>query len=244
MGATGGWHIGTSGWVYPHWKGVFYPETLSTSGWLPFYARHFSTVEVNSSFYRLPSSAAFARWRDQVPEAFLFAVKASRYLTHQKKLKDPEEPLRNLISRAEALGPKLGPLLYQLPPGWRLDLARLQAFLDILPAQHRHVFEFRDPSWHTDAVFSLLHSHGCGYCIMSAPGLPCHLVRTGSFVYVRMHGAAPQFEGSYPDDELHWWAARLAELRGSHDAYVYFNNDFRGHAVRNAQRLLAIVAER
>lgn len=240
-----GWFVGTSGWNYAHWKGIFYPPGMPQAQWLRHYARRFRTVEINNSFYRLSAADTFERWAQQTPPEFLFSVKATRYLTHRKKLKDPAQALLNLITNAEALGAKLGPILYQLPPRWRVDCDRLHAFLDLLPPERRHVFEFRDNSWHTDAVFSLLDAHGCGYCIMSAPSLPCHLVRTGGFIYLRMHGAAPQYDASYPDEELSWWLDRLTELRGSGcDIYVYFNNDYKGHALRNANRLLEIIAGR
>jgi len=244
VGASGRWFVGTSGWNYDHWKGVLYPPDLRPEGWLGWYAGRFRSVEINYSFYRLPSREVFERWRREVPPDFLFAVKATRYLTHQRKLKDPAQPLHNLLSCAEGLGEKLGPILYQLPPRWRANVERLRAFLEILPKEHRHVFEFRGTTWQTDAVFSLLEAHGCGYCIMSAPALPCRLVRTADFVYLRMHGAGPQFDAGYPDEELAWWIGRLAELRGAGcDTYVYFNNDYKGHAVRNAERFGELLAD-
>ncbi len=144
--------IGTSGWVYKHWREVFYPPDLPARAWFTFYAREFHTVEINNSFYRLPSPEMFDAWRNQAPPGFLYAVKASRYITHMKKLKDPKEPLHEFITRAQHLGHTLGPILYQLPPHWRVNLERLEQFLALLPAGYRHVIEFRDASWLIEPV--------------------------------------------------------------------------------------------
>ncbi|HEY9854310.1 MAG TPA: DUF72 domain-containing protein, partial [Stenomitos sp.] len=157
--------IGTSGWHYAHWHGTFYPAELPTSAWLDYYCRCFDTVEINNSFYRLPSETTLAAWRDAVPAGFSFAAKASRYLTHMKKLKDPESALHTFLPRLEALGPTLGPILFQLPPRWRLNLERFAAFLAVLPRTHRYAFEFRDPSWHVSEVYALLRRHGMAYCV-------------------------------------------------------------------------------
>lgn len=242
MGEAKSWFVGTSGWNYAHWRGVFYPAGVPSNRWLAYYAGCLRTVEINNSFYRLPEAETFARWREETPPDFLFAVKASRYLTHQKKLKEPQEALSRLLAHSAALGEKLGPILYQLPPRWHVNCERLRAFLDLLPPRLRHVFEFRDSSWHCDAVYSLLDAHGCGYCIMSAPGLPCHLIRTGGFLYLRMHGTEPYYAGSYPDEALAEWIARLKELgTGEYPAYVYFNNDTQGYAIKNARRFLELL---
>jgi len=161
--------IGTSGWVYPHWRGVFYPPKLTTSRWLPFYAEHFRTVEINNTFYRLPSEKAFRDWRAAVPPGFRFAVKANRFITHMKKLREPAEPLERFLSRARLLSDRLGPILYQLPPRWRCNLPRLRDFLTILPRDLTHVFEFRDPSWMNEDVFAALEEHGAALCVISHP---------------------------------------------------------------------------
>src|SRR5215217_2193905 len=144
--------IGTSGWHYEHWRGPFYPENLSKGGFLEYYAGHFDTAEINNSFYRLPEKKTLVRWRETVPEGFVFSVKASRYLTHMKKLKDPREPLGRLLDRVSVLGTRLGPILFQLPPRWRANPERLQGLLEILPENHRYAFEFRDPSWFDDKI--------------------------------------------------------------------------------------------
>lgn len=151
-----GLHVGTSGWHYDHWRGPFYPPEVSSDGLLDHYARYFSTAEINNSFYQLPAAETLAQWRDAVPEGFVFAAKASRYLTHMKKLKDPEEPLQRLLGRLDALGEKLGPILLQLPPRWKANHERLEAFLKELPDGYSYAFEFRDESWFDEGVYELL----------------------------------------------------------------------------------------
>lgn len=234
-------YIGTSGWNYDHWKGVFYPKDLPSDEWLGFYARHFDTVEVNYSFYRLPERETFEKWASETPDDFTFAVKASRYLTHQKKLNEPEEPAARMISHAEGLGRKLGPILCQLPPRWKVNVPRLAHFLSILPTTHRYVMEFRDPSWYTDEVYDLLREHGVALCIMSAPDLPRIVKATAPFVYIRMHNGGAETEGNYQDPQLEWWADQVKSFLESGDVYVYFNNDYKGFAVRNARTLERMV---
>lgn len=235
-------YIGTSGWNYDHWRDVFYPRGLPTSEWLDFYARHFDTVEINFSFYRLPERRTFEKWRGQSPEGFTFAVKASRFLTHIKKLKDPKEPLERVIGNARGLGGKLGPILYQLPPRWKVNLDRLRDFLALLPSDVCHVMEFRDPSWLIDDVFDLLQKHSVAYCIMSAPGLPQVMNITAPFAYIRMHSGGIGTEGCYEEAQLRWWAKQVMSFLQKADVYVYFNNDYKGFAVQNARRLLQLVS--
>ena len=237
-------YIGTCGWNYDHWKEIFYPKGLSSSEWLKFYARHFATVEINFSFYRQPERATFEKWRRESPAGFTFAVKASRYLTHIKKLKDPKEPLERVIGNARGLGDKLGPILYQLPPRWKVNLDRLRTFLSLLPKDVRHVMEFRDPSWLNDDVFDLLHEHSVAYCIMSAPGLSRAMNVTAPFAYIRMHSGGIETEGNYEEPQLKWWASEVAELLGNVDVYVYFNNDYKGFALDNARRLIELVSSK
>jgi uncharacterized protein YecE (DUF72 family) len=234
-------YCGTSGWNYRHWSGVLYPAGLPRSRWLSRYSEQFRTVEINNTFYRLPERETFDVWRRATPDGFVFAVKASRFLSHMRKLKDPEEPLQRLLSSVSGLEAKLGPTLYQLPPHWSKDLNRLNAFLQLLPAGLRHVFEFRDASWQSDDTMDLLRRHGAGYCIMSAPDLPLRLERTAGFAYIRMHNGGYETGSNYPDDALEWWAGRCAELLESGDLYVYFNNDARGYAVYNAMKLEELV---
>jgi uncharacterized protein YecE (DUF72 family) len=235
---TGRLRIGTSGWVYKHWMGIFYPPKMLGSEQLAFFARHFDTVEVNFSFYRLPERRVFEGWREESPEGFLFAVKGSRYLTHIKKLKDPEEPLHRLMDRAQGLGQKLGPILFQFPPAWRLDLERLQTFVPMLAAypDQRFTFEFRHTSWLVPAVYALLEEAGAALCLPVSPSVPLDVRLTAPWTYVRMHSG--EHGTGYTDPELHVWAERLRGYLGEGvDCYVYFNNDPEGHALRDAVRL-------
>ena len=229
-------YCGACGWNYSDWRPRFYPKKLAQSKWLGYYCRHFDTVEINNSFYRLPEKHTFESWKDQSPEGFIFAVKASRYLTHIKKLKDPEEPLDRLLSHSSGLGEKHGPILYQLPPRWRADLDRLQHFLKLLPKDMRHVFEFRDDSWQSEEVWSALSRYSAAYCIMDHPDLPLHIRTTTGFSYIRMH-YGDSIRGNYSDEQLSVWAHRIEELLKCGDVYVYFNNDQRAFAVKNAVAL-------
>ena len=233
-------YCGTSGWNYQHWKLRFYPEGLPSDKWLSYYGGHFDTVEINNSFYRLPEKATFERWRDQSPDGFTFALKASRYLTHMKKLKDPADPLERVLTHSSGLGSKRGPVLYQLPPYWHVDLERLRSFLEILPSDVRHAFEFRDDTWQCDAVWSLLAEYGAGYCIMDSPGLPLHLKTTSNFSYIRMHSGGDATSGNYTDEHLAVWAKRINELLKLGDVYIYFNNDYNAYAINNALTLKKI----
>lgn len=234
-------YIGTSGWNYGHWKGVFYPEDLPSSEWLSYYSQFFGTVEINYSFYRLPERKDFEKWREETPKDFIFAVKGSRFITHMKKLKDPQEPLERLFSNVRGLGDKLGPILYQLPPYWHLNLDRFRAFLADLPTDALHVMEFRDPSWLTEPVFDLLTEHSVGHCIMSAPSLPRVMRVTAAFAYIRMHSGGQETEGRYDDIQLEWWAEQIQDLLKDVDVYVYFNNDYKGFAVENARTLWRMI---
>lgn len=234
--------IGTSGWNYNHWRGAFYPNDLAQSKWLEYYCSHFDTVEVNNSFYRLPEKKTFEAWRDQTPNGFEFSIKASRYLTHIKRLREPEEPLERLMDRASGLGDKLNIVLYQFPPNWKLDLERLDNFLRILPEKPRSAFEFRDERWQCEEVWSLLERHRVAYCVMDSPGLPLHLRTTCDYCYIRMHSGGEESEGNYTDEHLREWAERLGQMQGKGDVYVYFNNDYKGFAVNNALKLRDMMA--
>jgi uncharacterized protein YecE (DUF72 family) len=232
------YYIGTSGWHYDHWQHLFYPDKLPKAKWLDFYARHFSTVELNNSFYRLPSEQAFAAWRNSSPANFTFAVKVSRFITHIKRLKDIEKPLDTFLARAKILGEKMGPLLYQLPPNMHRSDERLESFLSILPQGMKHVLEFRHESWLDDGVFAILRRYNVGLCVFDMPGLACPLVATANFAYIRFHGSTGLYWSCYSDDELADWAKRLASLPPKvKSVYVYFNNDAEAFAVRNAMTL-------
>jgi uncharacterized protein YecE (DUF72 family) len=244
MGLRGGARVGCSGWQYRHWRNEFYPPDLPVSRWFDHYAERFETVEINNSFYRLPERATFERWAARAPGRFLFAVKASRFLTHMKKLKDPEAPLDLLMSRARGLGRHLGPVLYQLPPGWKLDLDRLEHFLQALPHDARHVLEFRDSSWYDERVLALLERHHVALCLHDMSGSATGREQVGPFVYVRFHGAGGTYSGSYPAARLERWADWLGRRRAAGaDVYAYFNNDVGGHAPRNAVTLRRYLEE-
>ena len=234
--------VGCSGWQYKHWRSDFYAPSLPVSRWFEHYASVFDTVEINNSFYRLPEAATFAAWAARAPRGFLFAVKASRFLTHMKKLKDPEDPLERFFSRARALSRHLGPVLYQLPPGWKYDRSRLEHFLHALPADARHVVEFRDPTWYGDESLGLLQEHGVALCLHDMPMSATGRLRVGPFVYVRFHGASGRYDGSYPRERLEEWADWLGEQAAAGvDVYAYFNNDVGGHAPRDALTLRGLL---
>jgi uncharacterized protein YecE (DUF72 family) len=245
MKSPGGARVGCSGWLYKHWRGDFYRDDLPQSRWFEHYATVFDTVEINNSFYRLPEASTFARWAFRAPARFVFAVKASRFLTHMKKLKDPEEPIERLFSRMRPLGRHLGPVLYQLPPGFKRDQHRFETFLAALPKGVRHVVEFRDPSWYADDVLRALERHGAALCLHDMRGSATVRERVGPFVYVRFHGASGTYSGGYPDERLAGWADWLAAERAQgRDVYAYFNNDVGGHAPRNAVTLRRFLEER
>jgi uncharacterized protein YecE (DUF72 family) len=236
--------VGCSGWQYKHWRGDFYPAELPTARWFDYYAGRFDTVEINNTFYRLPEAATFERWAARAPSGFLFAVKASRFLTHMKKLKDPEEPLARLFDHMRPLRRHLGPVLYQLPPGWKLDLERLEHFLQVLPKRVRHVLEFRDPSWYADSASRLLERYGVARCLHDMKGSAAGQERVGPFVYVRFHGATGTYSGGYPAGRLERWAEWLTEQRRAGcEISAYFNNDVGGHAPRDAVTLRRFLEE-
>lgn len=242
--------IGTSGWIYPHWRGRFYPPELPTHDHLAFYARHFPTVEINRSFYRLPTFEQFQHWAAQVkiyPD-FCFAVKASRYITHMKKLHETEEGVSRLMQSARGLGGHLGPFLYQLPPHWRANIPRLAQFIAQLPAGQRVAFEFRDPSWFRpdamQALRPLFDTAGCALVasVGGTPGIPEDLPTIGPFGYIRFHHGI--HGPGFTDAELAPWVTRLArEQAEEREQFVYFNNDAEAHAIADARRLQQLLCE-
>jgi uncharacterized protein YecE (DUF72 family) len=230
--------IGTSGYVYRHWrKGVFYPAGLRAREELEYFSGHFRTVELNNPFYRLPTAEMFQRWFHATPADFQFAVKASRYITHIKRLRDVAAELGLFLERAGHLGPKLGPILFQLPPTQQIEPTRLEAFLELLSSDRRWVMEFRHPSWHTAGVYQLLMDHSVALCIPVGGGLYPDKVTTAPFTYFRMHrGHEPA--GGFTDGELISWAGQIRALRNSgKQVYAYFNNDWGGFALRDANKL-------
>ena len=236
--------IGTSGWHYKHWRGLFYPADLPTNAWLKFYSQHFKTVELNNSFYRLPTPAAFDIWREVSPRGFVFAVKGSRFTTHMKKLKDPKPSTDKFFDAAVHLRSKLGPILFQLPPHWKADKERLEEFLKAMPKAYRYAFEFRDESWLVPEVFSLLRRYKVAHCLHDFADMKVPLEVTTSFSYIRFHGpTSAKYFGSYSAAQLREWAKRIADWSSSLSAiYVYFNNDPGGEAVKNALELKRLVS--
>jgi uncharacterized protein YecE (DUF72 family) len=239
MSAT--YHIGTCGWHYPHWSGLFYPAGLPPDQWLAYYAQHFGTVEINNSFYRLPEAHAVRAWLEQTPDGFVFAMKASRYITHRKKLKDPAKSLEAFLSVAEMLGKKRGPVLFQLPPHWRCNPARLDEFLCALPVGLTSVFELRDHSWHNQEVYQLLRQHNAAFCIYELAGFCSPVINTADFAYVRLHGPAAAYSGCYSRQALRKWAQRLHAWTDLRAVYIYFDNDESAYATRNALGLQALL---
>ena len=231
--------IGTSGWNYKHWLGRFYPRDLPQKDLLSFYAERFDTVEVNNSFYQLPKITTMSSWRNTVPDGFLFAIKASRFITHMKKLKSSKTSSEKFFHRTDRLQEKLGPILFQLPPRWRRDAERLAGFLEALPAPCRYAFEFRDPSWLHPEIYEVLRKHNAAFCIHDFRDQQIPREITADFTYVRMHGpSAAAYSGSYPLKELAAWADQIGEWCGRlKQIYVYFNNDIDGHAITNALKL-------
>ena len=238
-------HIGTSGWHYKHWlDDVFYPRGTKPAEMFDFYAKHFDTVEINNSFYHLPSAKTFDNWRDSSPARFLFAVKASRFITHMKKLKDPQPSSEKFFLVADRLGRKLGPILFQLPPRWKLNLERFEEFLQSLPEKHKHVFEFRDESWFVPEVYELLHRYKAAYCIHDFADMKVPIEITTNFTYIRFHGpTSAKYWGSYSAAQLRAWADRIKDWsQRLTNIYVYFNNDPGGEAVKNALELKRLVS--
>ncbi len=238
--------VGTSGWSYSHWQGLFYPQGLKSTERLPYYAKHYQTVELNSSFYALPREVVLASWAERTPSKFLFAVKAWRLITHYKRLADCDEALSLFFDRIEVLGTKCGPVLFQLPPRLPPDQERLVAFLDGLPKGRRYAFEFRDASWHGDPIYSLLKRYNAAFCLFELGRAHSPHLRTADFIYVRLHGREAPYRGNYSEAALHEWALWLgAEMQGGAEVYVYFDNtDEADHALTNARRLDELLADR
>ena len=236
--------IGTSGWQYPHWRETFYPRGVAQAKWLEYYAARFATVESNAAFYRLPEAATFAKWAQRTPDDFVICVKASRYLTHILRLTEPEEPVKLLVERARHLGAKLGPILLQLPPTLELELERLERTLDAFPADWRVAVEFRHRSWFTDEVRGTLTERKVALCLADRRGPATPIWRTADWTYVRFHEGLAAPPPCYGREALQSWVGRLdAEWPARADAFVYFNNDHRACALRDA-RVLALAGRR
>ena len=237
--------IGTSGWNYQDWDGLFYPHDIRQKDWLSYYAQSFNTVEINTTFYHLPSEESVAHWYEQVPDKFQFSVKASRYITHLKHLRDPESSLVLFLEKAGQIKEKLGPILFQLPPRWHPDPERLNQFVALLPGNLRYVFEFRNAEWYCEKVLTILNEAGCALCIHDHKDGASDRDNSADFAYIRLHGSSFSKDGCYEKAEITQWADRLKQLEKKHgDVYCYFNNDWQGYAVQNAQQLISKLNER
>jgi len=236
-------HVGTSGWSYSGWRGLFYPEDLTPSEWLLFYSQHFSTVEINMTFYRFPRPETLERWAELTPDGFTFSLKANRRITHMKRLREVRADLRYMYILAQSLGKKLGCLLFQLPPSLRLDLPLLEDFLSQLETRFRNVIEFRHPSWYTESVYDLLRQKKVIFCIVSSRQVPSETIVTAPVAYVRFHGLTAGYRYFYPDSELEVWASNLSQLQVN-ECFIYFNNDYQAHAVQNARKLRSLLESR
>lgn len=240
--------VGTSGWQYDDWAGAFYPRGCPKRRWFEYYATRFSTVEINATFYRLPKQSTVERWHDRAPDRFRFAVKGSRYLTHQKKLADPEEPVETVTTRLAPLKTFHGVWLWQLPPNLHVDVERLETFLRALPGSQRHAVEFRHDSWYVSTIEQALERHGVTWVWLSDSRMPDARPVTADFVYLRLHGLAEddaqRYRYDYSAEELAPWAERLqrAAADGRH-GWVYFNNDYRANAPRNADVLIELLGD-
>jgi uncharacterized protein YecE (DUF72 family) len=235
---TGEVRIGTSGWQYRHWRGAFYPADLPHDRWFAWYAERFDTVELNATFYRLPGRPTWEAWRRKAPDGFRFAAKASRYMTHVRRLREPAEPLERIWDGARRLGEHRGPVLYQLPPRWRPNVERLAAFLDAVPADPGQAIEIRDARWYVEDILGLLERRGMSLCFHDMVGSVPPFRITGPIVYVRFHGPDGTYSGRYSDATLDAWAERIGGWADAgRPVWAYFNNDIGGHAVVDAERL-------
>ncbi len=237
------YHLGTSGWSYNDWRGRFYPQEISQKKWLPFYAQHFSTVEINMTFYRYPKPETLKGWLDKVPEDFKFTLKANRQITHRKRIKGVKNEVRYFYILADSLGQKLGCILFQLPPSLTLDLVLLEEFLSTLSPTYKNVIEFRHESWYQDEVCKLLKSYKVIFCTVSSTKVPKAVIETADSAYFRFHGLTGGYKYSYSEEELKKWAETIRETKVK-ECFVYFNNDYHAYAVENCKRLSELLQNR
>ena len=234
------YRLGTSGWSYTGWKRRFYPEDIPQREWLPYYAEHFNTVEINMTFYRFPKAETLKSWQDKVPEDFKFTLKANRQITHLKRIKGVKNEVRYFYILADSLGDKLGCILFQLPPSLTLDLDLLQEFLQILSPQYKNVIEFRHESWYREETYELLKTHQTIFCTVSSTKVPGTAVKTAETCYFRFHGLTGGYRYSYTQEELENWAETIKKTEAG-ECYIYFNNDYHAHAVHNCKALSQIL---
>jgi len=243
MGMLDKIHIGTSGWSYDHWQGPFFPDDLPQENWLDYYSQKLNTVEINNSFYQLPDTGTLEGWSDVVPDSFLFSVKANRYITHMKKLKEPEESLDTMFDTFHALGGKLSRILFQLPPNWNFDEERLRNFISLLPDYPGFVFEFRDKSWINDTAIQILQENSIAFCIYDLAGYHSPVWVTADSAYVRLHGPSEEkYKGCYSEEDLSDWAEiALGWAEDGREVFIYFDNDEQGFAPNNAVQLKEMI---
>lgn len=236
--------IGTSGWFYDHWRGYFYPKEKKKENLFSYYSNFFDTVEINNTFYRLPSEKTFEKWLAITPRKFVYAIKASRYITHIKKLKDSEKATKKFFKTIELLGLNLGPILFQLPPNWSINTERLNNFIGKLPKKYKYVFEFRDKSWITEEVKIILKENNCAFCIYNLEKYITPKWVTADFVYIRLHGPEKlAYKGKYSEDKLKDWAKDIKDWqKQGKDVFCYFDNDEKGYAPINAKQLKILVS--
>ena len=237
-------HIGTSGWLYWNWKGIFYPEDLSSKDYFSFYQKHFDTVELNYPFYHVPKKETFLKWKNAVDKNFIYAVKANRYITHVKKLAEAPDAIK-FLDHAKALEKNLGPILFQLPPSWKINAERFKNFLEILPKKFRYTFEFRNSTWYDEKIYSLLQKYNCAFCIYDLDKHQSPEIVTADFVYVRLHGTDGKYRGSYSGKILSDWAMKCHSWRRKgKDVFFYFDNTYNGDAVRDALQLKKLLEKK
>lgn len=236
------YHLGTSGWSYVGWRGRFYPEELSQKKWLAFYAQHFSTVEINMTFYRYPKTEILKGWLAKVPEEFKFTLKANRQITHLKRIKGVKSEVRYFYILAASLGHKLGCILFQLPPSLTIDLDLLEQFLKTLSPKYKNVIEFRHQSWYKDEVYNLLKSYKVIFCTVSSTKVPKIVVETAETCYFRFHGLRGGYRYTYTEEELEKWA-KVVKSTKAKECYIYFNNDYHAYATSNCKTLEKLLRE-
>jgi len=236
------YYLGTSGWSYPHWKEIFYPEGLPQKKWLSFYSQHFNTVEINMTFYRFPKVDTLRGWLEKTPPDFKFTLKANRQITHLKRLKGVKSEIKYFYILADNLRDKLGCILFQLPPSITIDIELLEGFLSNLSSRYRNIIEFRHESWYTEEVYELLKAYSAIFCNVSSAKVPDLVVETANTSYFRFHGITGGYRYNYSDDELKKWAEPIKKTKPK-ECYIYFNNDYRAYAVENCKMLGKILHE-
>ncbi len=235
-------YIGTSGWHYEAWQGQFYPDKLPKEKMLGYYKNYFKTVEINNTFYGSPSHETFQEWYKIVPEKFVFSVKANRYITHMKKLKDADETVPRLIENVKVLNDKLGPLLFQLPQHWHCNLERLREFVKILPKGYQYTLEFRDPDWFNEEVYQILTDHKIALCIYDFDSRSSPRKVTADFIYIRLHGPGKPYQDPYSKEALQGWAEAISAWSGQGiKVYCYFDNDNHAYAAKNSRELIEML---